>query len=417
MAERKRIVIIGAGFGGLWAARSLTGAPVEVFLLDRNNYHVFFPLLYQAGAAELEPEDIAYPVRTIFRKAPNIHLRMADVRSVDLHAKLIAADGWELSYDYLILALGSTTNYFGVPGADQHAFPLRTLEDGVALRNHILSCFELAAGEPDAQRRERLLTFAIVGGGPTGVEFAGALTELIYGPLAKDFKSLDLNTSRVVLIEATDSLLPSFPKRLASYALKRLCSLRTEVHLESVVSQVEPGVVHLKEGSAIPTETVIWTAGVAGDSLVRHWGLPIGRAGRVAVLPTLQVPQHPNVYVVGDLAYFEEKGQPLPMVAPVAVQQGEKAARNILRQISGQQPLPFHYKDLGTMAVIGRSVAVANLFGRLGFTGFPAWVMWLSIHLFKLIGFRNRLLVLTSWAWDYVFYERVVRLILRSKKE
>ena len=416
MAERYRVVIVGAGFGGLWAARAIARYAVEVILVDRHNYHVFFPLLYQVAAAELEPEDIAYPVRSILRKLPNVGFIMAEVKRVDLTAKLVEADGRTIPYDFLILAMGSTSHFFGVPGAAEYAFPLRALEEGVALRNHILSCFEQAVHEPDSEQRERLLTFAIVGGGPTGVEFAGALAELIYGPLRKDYKTLDLQKVRVVLLEAGESLLPSMPERLRTYALKRLLKIRVEVSLRSGVSQVTPEAAHLTDGRVIPTETVVWTAGVHGGTQPQAWGLPIARNGRVDVLPTLQVPGHPSAYVIGDLAYVEKDGLPLPMVAPVAIQQGTVAARNIARQTSGSAPLPFNYKDLGTMAVIGRNSAVAHLFGRWTFTGLVAWVIWLSVHLLRLIGFRNRLLVLTNWAWDYLFYERVVRLILPSKE-
>ncbi len=248
------------------------------------------------------------------------------------------------------------------------------------------------------------------------MEFAGALSELIRGPLRKDYRTLDFDKVRVVLLEAGDRLLPGMPQRLGSYAAKRLEKKAVEVRLGSAVSRITPDDVHLGDDSLIPVGTVVWTAGVRGTPMAQAWGLPIARGDRVAVLPTLQVPEHPNAYVIGDLAYVEESGRPLPMVAPVAVQQGTAAARNIVRQLAGEEPLPFQYRDLGTMAVIGRNAAIAHLLGRWTFTGFPAWVIWLSVHLFALIGFRNRLLVLTSWAWDYFFYERVVRLILPLRK-
>lgn len=415
MHERPRVVIVGAGFGGLWAARALPRSLVEVLLVDRNNYHTFFPLLYQVAAAELEPEDIAYPVRSILRKLASVEFTLADVKKVDLVAQVVDTDGPMIPYDFLILATGSTTHFFEVPGAAEYAFPLRTLEQGVALRNHILSCFERAVCEAEGERRQRLLTFAIVGGGPTGVEFAGALAELIYAPLAKDYPTLDFRKVRVVLLEALDSLIPTLPERLRAYALARLRKMGLEIRLQAKVSRITREAVHLKDGRVIPTETVVWTAGVRGDPLAQAWGLPTTRSGRVAVLPTLQLSGQPNVYVIGDLASLEESRRSLPMVAPVAIQQGVAAARNIARQIAGEAPLPFRYRDLGTMAVIGRNAAVAHLFGRWAFTGFPAWVIWLGMHLFHLIGFRNRLVVLTNWAWDYLFYERVVRLILPLK--
>lgn len=409
--EHPQVVIVGAGFAGLWATRSLARSPVEVLLVDRNNYHTFLPLLYQVAAAEVEPEAIAYPVRSILRKLPNVHFAMAEVTGVDLAARVVKTTEWVIPYDFLILAMGSTSNFFGVPGAVEHAFSLKTLEQGVALRNHILCCFERAVHDPDAERRRRLLTFTIVGGGPTGVEFAGALAELIHGPIVKDYPTLDFREVRVVLLEAMDSLLPGLPGRLRAYALARLRQMGVEARLQAMVSQVTREAVHLSDGTAIPTETVVWTAGVRGDPQIQRWGLPTTGNGRVVVLPTLQVPEHPEVYVIGDLAYVEEDGRPLLMMGPVAIQQGETAARNIVRQMADQEPLPFHYRDRGTMVAIGRNAAVAHPFGR-AFTGFPAWVLWLSFHLLKLIGFRNRLLVLINWAWDYLLFERAVRLIL-----
>lgn len=409
-----RVVIVGAGFGGLWAARTLAHGPLEVLLVDRNNYHTFLALLYQVAAAELHPGDIAYPVRGILRRMPNVRFVMAEVKEVDFARRAVEMDGFAIPYDYLILAMGSVSHFFEVPGAAECAFPLKTLEQGIALRNHILGCFERAAYEPDAQLRQRLLTFVIVGGGATGVEFAGALAELIRGPLAKDYPSLDFQEVRVLLLEARDRLLPNMPERLQAYALKRLRRMGVEVRLRAMVSRVTPEAVHLQGGTVIPAETTVWTAGVRGDPQAANWGLPTARGGRVAVLPTLQVPGHPEVYVIGDLAYLEEDGRPLPMVAPVAIQQGVAAARNILRQANGEAPLSFRYRDLGTMATIGRNAAAVQL-GRWTFTGFPAWVLWLGVHLLRLIGFRNRLLVLINWAWDYFLFERAVRLVLPVK--
>ncbi len=405
-----RVVIVGAGFGGLWAARSLARLPVDVLLVDRNNYHTFLPLLYQVAAAELEPEAIIYPVRSILRGLPNVHFAMAEVLEIDFNTRVVKISDRVIPYDFLILAIGSTFHFFGVPGAAEHAFALKTLEQGIALRSHILRCFERAVYEPVAERRRQLLTFAIVGGGPTGVEFAGALAELIRGPLRKDYSTLDFREVRVLLLEALESLLPGFPAPLRSYTFERLRWMGLEVRLGAQVSHVNRNAVHLNDGPVIPTETVVWTAGVRGDPRVERWGLSIARGGRVVVLPTLQVSGHPEVYVVGDLALVEE-GESLPMVAPVAIQQGVAAARNIGRQVVGQAPQPFRYRDRGTMATIGRNAAVAKL-GTRAFTGFPAWILWLGVHLLNLIGFRNRLIVLINWAWDYFFYERAMRLIL-----
>ncbi len=410
--DQPKVVILGAGFGGLWAARALSHAPVTVKLIDRHNYHTFLPLLYQVGAAELEPEEIAHPVRSILRHATNLHFYLETVEQVDLATRTVTTTERVVPYDYLIIALGSTSNFFGVPGAAAFAFPLKTVEQGMALRNHILSCFERAVYDPDPSRRQRLLTFAIVGGGPTGVEFAGALAELVRGPLTKDYPVLK-GQARIMVLEASQGLLAGQPQRLQEYARKRLEKMGVQIQLDARVTRVTLEEVELKDGRMIPTETVIWTAGVNGTPVINGWGLPTNRAGQVTVLPTLQVPEHPDVYVVGDLAYIEHAGHPLPMVAQPALQEGVAAARNIERQVNGQPPVPFRYRDLGTLAVIGRNSAVANIFGH-AYTGFVAWVIWLVVHIFNLIGFRNRLLVLINWAWDYVFFERGVRLILPS---
>jgi NADH:ubiquinone reductase (H+-translocating) len=409
--QRPRVVIIGAGFGGLWAARALADSPAEVLLFDRNNYHTFLPLLYQVAAAELEPEEIAYPVRSILRGSPNVQFVWAEVREIDLTARVVRTAERTVPYDFLILSLGSTSHFFGVPGAAQFAFPLRTLEQGILLRNHILSRFERAAHEPDAERRQHMLTLAIVGGGPTGVETAGSLMELIRGPLARDYPTLDFLEVRVVLLEATEHLLSGLSERHRAYALARLRKMGVGVRLKAMVGEVTHEAVHLKDGPVIPAETVIWTAGMRGEPLAGAWGFVTARNGQVAVLPTLQAPNRPEVYVIGDLAYVEENGRPLPMVAPVAIQQGMMAARNLTRQFTGLSPLPFHYRDRGTMVTIGRNAAVTHLAGR-DFTGFPAWVLWLGVHIFNLIGFRNRLFVVVDWARDYLFFERAVRLIL-----
>ena len=409
--ERPRVIIIGAGFAGLWAARSLSHSQAEVLVLDRNNYHTFFPLLYQVAAAELEPEDIVYPVRSVLRGQKNIRFLMNEVTEIDLAAKLVKTTDHVFPYDFLVLAIGSTSHFFGVTGADRHAFQLKTLEQAVALRNHILFRFERALCETDPERREQMLTFAIVGGGPTGVEFAGALAELIHGPLVKDYQALDPQEMHVLLLEASDHLLATFPENLGSYAQKRLQKLGVEIRLRATVSQITPRFVEFTDGTRIPLETVIWTSGVRGESFKAE--LPTMRNGQVKILPTLQSTDHPEVYVIGDLASLEEDGHSLPMLAPVATQQGEAAACNIIRQINGQEPVPFHYHNRGTMVTIGRNSAIAYVGGHT-FAGFPAWILWLSIHLYGLIGFRNRLLVLINWAWDYLFFERAVSLIVST---
>jgi NADH:ubiquinone reductase (H+-translocating) len=411
-----RVVILGAGFGGLWAVRALAHSPAETLLLDHNNYHAFLPLLYQVAAAELEPEEIVYPVRSILRKIPNANFCLADVQTIDFRSRVVKTTEREVTYDYLIMGIGSTAHFFGVPGAAEYAFPLKNLDQAITLRNHILRCFEQAAHETDEEQRQRMLTFVVLGGGPTGVEFAGALAELFRSPMEKDYPTLDFSKVRVVLLEATDNLLAALPGQLRAYALARLCKMGVDVRFHTLVTEITSKSAKLKDGTVIPSETVIWTAGVRGASLAGSSGFTTARNGQINVLPTLQVPDHPEVYAIGDLAYVEQDGHPLPMIAPVASQQGAAAARNITRQIDGQLPLPFRYRDRGNMATIGRNAAVAYLWGH-AFTGFPAWVLWLGVHIFNLIGFRNRLFVLINWAWDYLFTERAVRVILASGKK
>lgn len=417
MDDRPHVIVVGAGFGGLWAARALTGEAVDVTLVDKDNYHAFWPLLYQVAAAELEVEQIAYPVRRILRRKRNVDFCLGEVREVDFEQQVVRTRRQTMRYDYLVLALGSTSSYFGIEGAEAYTFALKTMEEGLALRNQLLRCFELAAQEEDAERRKQLLTFVIVGGGPTGVEYAGALSELIYGPMRKDYRGLSIDDVSVVLVEMQERLLPAMPEKLGRYARRRLEERRVTVRLETAVSKVSDFDVTFDDGSCLKTETVVWTAGVRGAPLAEAWGLPVGRGGRVQVLSTLQAPGQPRVYVVGDLAAFEgEDGNPLPMLAPVAMQQGEQAARNILRQMTGEKAQAFRYKDRGTMATIGRTAAVADIFGR-AFTGIVAWLIWLGVHLLQLIGFRNRLVVLINWAWSYLFFERMVRLILPEVAE
>jgi NADH:ubiquinone reductase (H+-translocating) len=411
MVQRPRVVIIGAGFAGLWAARALAHAQMDVLVLDRNNYHTFFPLLYQVAAAELEPEDIVYPVRSLLRGQKNTRFLMNEVTGIDLSARQVKTNAAVFPYDYLVLALGSSPRFFGVSGAAEHTFQLKGLGPAIELRNQILSRFELALQQSDPIRRRNLLTFAIVGGGPTGVEFSGALAELIRGPLAKDYPALDPGEMHVILLEATERLLPAFPERLAAYAEKRLKKMGVEIRMNAAVSQITVQGMQLKDGSRIGSDTVVWTAGVQGRPVEAD--LPRLKNGQVQVLPTLQSREHPEVYIIGDLAHLEEAGMALPMLGPVATQQGTAAARNIIRQASGETPMPFHYHNNGSMATIGRKAAIAYVWGY-PFAGFPAWVLWLGLHLYGLIGFRNRLLVLIDWAWDYLFYERAVRLIVSS---
>jgi len=407
---KPRVVIVGAGFGGLSAARALRDAPVDVLLVDRNNFHVFWPLLYQIGTAGLEATEIAYPVRTAIRRQPNVRFQMAEVRELYPARKVVLIDDREVHYDVLLLALGSAPIFLGIPGAEEHAFPLRTLDDGLELRNQILSRFELAVAESDPRRLRELLTFVVVGAGATGVEFAGALAELVRSLLRKDYRELERDAARIVLLEALDRVLLEFPERLGEYARERLEAMGVDVRLGAKVTEVTPTEVRLEDGSMIRAETVVWSAGVRGAPLAEAWGLPVTPKGTVVVEPTLRVEGWPNIFVVGDLAGFEQDGEPLPMIAPVANQQAETAAENIVRQIRGEPLRPFRYRDPGRLAVIGRNKGVAELRGR-AFTGFPAWAIWAGVHLFKVVGIRNKLQLTLNWLQDYVFAERAVRLV------
>lgn len=406
-----RVVVAGGGFAGMWAVRRLAKEPVEVVLLDTNNYHTFVPLLYQVTTADLGPAEVAYPIRSIFRRAPNVEFRMATVEAVDPERKEVVTDVERVPYDYLLLAIGSRSNFLGIEGADRYTFPLKEMSQAIPLRHHILSRFERAIYERDPEQRRTHLTFTIVGGGPTGVEFAGALSELVHGPLRKDYPTLDMGEVRIVLLEAMDRLLMGMPGKLGAYAEDRLERRDVEVRTGAMVSQVEPGRVRLKDGSAVPTSTTVWAAGVKGRSGPEAWGLPVGPGGKVRVEETLQVPGHPEILVAGDLAYLEQEGEPLPAVAPVAIQQGKHAGENLRRLAGGNPAAPFRFDDPGMMAIIGRNTAVAEVAGRT-FTGFVAWILWSIIHIAQLIGFRNRVIVLVQWAWSYFAGGRDVRLIL-----
>ena len=406
-------MIVGAGFGGLNVARALRRAPVNVVLLDRNNYHLFQPLLYQVATAGLEPEQIAKPVRAILRGQRNFDFRMMEVSGVDFAQRRLETSAGPLSYDFLVLAPGGETNFFGLEAMQRHGLGLKDIPDAVAMRNHVLTCFEQAMLEPDPERRRAKLTFIVVGGGPTGVEMAGALSELIRLVLVKDYPRLNIKDVRILLLEATDRLLAALPERLREAAGRTLWRKWIEVRFSATVADFDGARVLLKSGEVIPAHTVIWAAGVRAAPLNNHLGLPTGRQGRMPVNETLQVQGHPEVYIIGDAAYREENGEPLPMVAPVAIQMGKSVARNIDRTLRGKPLEAFRYRDQGTLATIGRNAAVAHVFG-LNWSGFPAWVMWLVVHIIQLIGFRNKLFVLLNWAWDYFFYERAARLITRE---
>ena len=411
MSRNKPVVaIVGAGFGGLRAARALRHASVEIILLDRRNYHLFQPLLYQVATAGVSPGEIAHPVRGILRRQKNLVFRMAEVQEVDFSRRCLETSTGSVSYDYLVLAVGGETNFFGLDSVARNSLGLKDLDDAIAIRNQILRCFELAEQEKSANVRQALLTIVVVGGGPTGVESAGAISELIRLVLVKDYLSLNLSDVHVLLLEASDRLLAGFPDRLQQAAARTLGQKHVEIHFGAAVVNYDGERVLLKSGEVIPARTLIWSAGARGASILDGLGLRQSGQGRVVVLPTLQVPEYPEVYVIGDAAYLEEGGKPLPMMAPVAVQMANTAVENIMRAMDGEPLMDFVYHDPGSLATIGRNAAVARL-GRFQFYGFLAWLLWLVVHLIQLIGYRNRFIVLINWFWDYLFYERGVRLI------
>jgi NADH dehydrogenase len=413
---KKRVVIAGMGFGGLRAAKALSGNDVELIMVDRNNYHLFQPLLYQVATAGLEQEAIAYPLRGLTRQWASASFMLAEITGVDLAGKSIRTDAGSISYDYLIVAAGSRTNFFNMKSVETHAFDLKQLAQAEDLRNHILLMFEYASRETDSQRRAALLTFVIVGGGPTGVEFAGALRELIVYVLSRDYATIAVAETRIVLVEAADSLLTAMPVNLRLYAQQKLCSMGVEIMLENRVVGATAESVELHGGTVIPSHTLLWSAGVAAADLAgRMNGVERGAAGRIVVQPDLALKEYPEVFVIGDMACCIKNGAPLPMMAPVASQQGDYAAGMILAREQGKTLPPFHYVDKGSMATIGRSSAVAAAAG-FTFRGYIAWLAWLLLHLYYLIGFRNRLVVMMNWTYAYWFQERQVRLITAKKR-
>ena len=406
----KRVVIVGMGFGGVRAARELAGKSLDVVLIDRNNYHLFQPLLYQVATAGLEQESIAYPIRAMSRHWQGTRFNLAEVTAIDLARRMITTTHDTIGYDYLVAGGGSVTNFFGLESVSQYAFDLKKLLDAEQLRNHILTAFERAVVEPDPARRRALMTFVIVGGGPTGVEFAGALIELVRYVLAKDYPGLSVQAARVVLVEAYDRLLAAMPEKLQTYTLEKLRSMGIEVLLNARVVDAQPERVTLHDGAVIPAHTLFWSAGVQAAPLAAALNVPQLAGGRIPVTADLSLAAHPEVFVIGDMAYFEQDGAPLPMVAPVAMQMGIHAGKAILAREQGLPSEPFRYHDKGSMATIGRSAAVATTHG-LNLRGYPAWLAWLLLHLYYLIGFRNRVVVMLNWIWYYWFHERQVRLI------
>jgi NADH:quinone reductase (non-electrogenic) len=406
----KHIVIIGGGFGGLNAAKALRKAPVRVTLVDRHNHHVFQPLLYQVATATLSPGDIASPIRWILRHAPNTRVWLGDVRAIDLASRRITLeDGALIGYDYLIVATGTSHTYFGHEEWARDAPGLKTLEDALAIRRRILVAFEEAEREMDHVRQQRLLTFVLVGGGPTGVELAGTLAEIARQTRA-EFRNVDTHMTRIVLIEAGPTILPAFAPALRDAARRSLVRLHVEVRENARVTGVDAGGVMLGT-ERVEAGTILWTAGVAASPITMTLGVPLDRAGRVIVERDLSVPGHPEAFVIGDAAAFlDAEGHQMPGVAQVAMQGGTHAARTILRRVRGEPGQPFVYHDRGSMAIIGRGSAIADIRG-LRFSGPIAWLAWLFLHIFELIGFRNRLVVMIEWATAYFTRQRSVRLI------
>jgi NADH dehydrogenase len=411
MPDRAQVVIIGAGFGGLNAAKSLKNVNVDITIVDRRNFHLFQPLLYQVASAALNPSDIAYPIRSVFRRQPNVQrIVMGEVVGLDLERRRVKLkEGANVAFDYLVVASGATHSYFGNDQWSEFAPGLKTIEDALYIRRQILSAFEEAERHPD--RAAELLTFVVVGAGPTGVEMAGAMAEIAVHAMANEFKHIDPTSSRVILVEGAPHVLPVYPEPLSRKAKRQLETLGVEVMTGSLVESIDGSGVLLGDGTRIASETVLWAAGVKASQLGELLGAPLDRAGRVEVEPDLSIPGSKNVFVIGDLATVPG----VPGVAPAAMQMGRYVARLIRSDLTGKARKPFSYRNKGSLATIGRARGVAD-FGTIRFSGFLAWVAWLAVHIFYLIGFRNRVLVLISWAWSYVSFRRGARIITGQPK-
>ena len=412
-AKKPRVVIVGSGFGGLEAAKKLACKDVQVTVIDRTNYHLFQPLLYQVATAALSPADIAAPVRAVLSKCRNVEVILAEVQSVDVDAKKVKTVDLDIDYDYLILATGARHSYFGHDEWEKLAPGLKSLEDAIELRRRILLAFEYAEKITDEAARRAALNFVIIGGGPTGVEMAGAIAEISRHTLAKDFRHIDPSQARVILIEGEPRLLAAYPEDLSASARKQLEDLGVEVRTGARATKLSEEGVQVN-GEFIPCRVKIWAAGNNASFVGKTLGAPVDRVGRVIVNDDLTIPGHPEVQVIGDLANFpHQTGQPLPGISPVAMQQGRYAARNVLTMTQGRKPQRFRYWDKGTMATIGRNKAVADL-RFMHLSGLPAWLAWLFVHIVFLVGFRNRLLVLFQWAWAYLTFDKGARLITRN---
>ncbi|CAN5527484.1 NAD(P)/FAD-dependent oxidoreductase [soil metagenome] len=410
---KPHVVIIGAGFGGLEAAKKLGSQPLQLTVIDRTNYHLFQPLLYEVATAALSPADIAAPIRAVLTKHTNIEVMLAEVQAIDVETRRLTTVEREIAYDYLIVATGSRHSYFGNDEWEKIAPGLKSLEDAVEIRRRLLMAFEYAEKMNDEASRKAAMTFAIVGGGPTGVEMAGAIAEISRYTLAKDFHHINPSDARVILIEGGQRVLSGFPEKLSASALKQLQDIGVEVRTESRATNLTDEGLEVN-GEFIPCRVKIWAAGNTASGLGKLLGAPVDRAGRVMVNDDLTIPGHPEVQVIGDLAHFAHQGeQPLPGVSPVAMQQGRHAARNVLWMMDGRKPQRFWYVDRGSMATIGRNKAVADL-RFLQFSGLPAWLVWLFVHIMFLVGFRNRVAVLLQWAWAYFTFNKGARLITRN---
>ena len=417
MSNTLHVVIVGAGFGGLGVAEQLAHVPVEVTLIDQHDYHTFQPLLYQVATSLLNAEDVGAPIRGLFRHQDNVTFHMATVTQVDMPGhKIQLSDGKDVSYDYLVLAGGATVNYFNTPGAAEHAFPLYTLMNAVKLRNRILERFEAADRDPTLIE-EGALNFVIVGAGPTGVETAGALSDLFYNLLPRDYHQLATEKARVIIVEMGKEVLAPFKDNLRSYAKEELERRRVEVRLGEAVAEVGPTFVRLKSGEEIQAHTLIWAAGVRANPLADLLGLPQGRGGRVKLNPDLSVPDHPEIFVVGDMGEVASEGEVLPQLGSVAMQSGEHVGRQIARRVAGEPGQPFKYWDKGFMATIGRGAAVVELPNKLTLHGPLAYFAWLGVHLALLSGMRNRIETLWNWGWSALTHDRAARIIIESKDD
>jgi NADH:ubiquinone reductase (H+-translocating) len=417
VADRKHVVIVGGGFGGLNAAMSLKKAPVRVTLVDRTNHHLFQPLLYQVATAGLSPADIAVPIRSVLSAQKNTRVLLAEATGVDLEAKKLLLDKGELNYDYLILAVGATHNFFGHDDWAKHSLGLKTLDEALAIRERMLLAFEAAERATDPEVRKKLLTFVVIGGGPTGVEMAGAFSELARHVLARDFRAIDPSAAKVVLIEAGPRILTAFPGTLGEKAEKQLATLGVEVHKGSPVAHIDESGVAFQDGTRLLASTVVWAAGIRGTSFARKLGLKLDRAGRVIVGSDCAVPEHPEVFAIGDMAAMKDaNGVDVPGLCPAAIQQGNYVATIICNELAGKPREPFTYWDKGTMATVGRRRAIAKV-DKLELSGVIAWLAWMAIHVFFLIGFHNRFVVMFNWAWQYITWKRGARLITHTNRE